>query len=183
VLILFRLISCEPDYKFTVGGRVLRVVKNTYMAVFIGVLVGIAMPLHAQDAAETDASAALNQKVHVTAYIGMKLDELIARLGPPESVYAGRGQEPWQDDVVFVYSEGDFFIFRDRVWQMGLRSAYGVSVGDTKPAAALALGEDATDHGDYFLLPLPPVGWPLTLRVHLNSAARVSAIYIYRPDL
>jgi hypothetical protein len=155
--------------------------------VLIGVLlVGIALPLMPQEAPRAEADAAaqnIPEKVHITAYIGMKLDELVARLGLPRSVYASRGQEPWQDDVVFVYAEGDFFIFRDRVWQLGLTSAYGVSVGDPKPAVALALGEDAADLGDYFLFPLPPVGWPLTLRVHLNGAGRVSAIYIYRPDL
>jgi len=123
------------------------------------------------------------ESVHVTAYIGMKIDELVARLGLPRSVYASRGQEPWQDDVVFVYNEGEFFFFRDRVWQLALRSAYGVTMGDPKPAVALALGDEALDQGDYFLFPLPPVGWPLMLRVHLNTTGRVSGIYIYRPDL
>ena len=142
------------------------------------------MPVWPQE--DTDSGGAAGQgrpeAVKESAYIGMKLDELIARYGPPRSVYASRGLELWQDDVVFVYDAGDFYIFRDRVWQAGLRSACGVSVGDSKPAVALTLGKEAADQGDYILFPLPPAGWPLALRVNFNAAGRVTAIYIYRPD-
>jgi hypothetical protein len=142
------------------------------------------MPVWSQE--DTDSGGATGQAlpeaVKEAAYIGMKLDELIVRYGPPRSVYASRGLELWQDDVVFVYGEGDFYIFRDRVWQAGLRSACGVSVGDFKPAVVLTLGGEAADEGDYILFPLPPAGWPLMLRVNFNAAGRVAAIYIYRPD-
>jgi hypothetical protein len=114
--------------------------------------------------------------------VGLKLADLVARFGPPQSVYAARGQEPWQDDVVFTYSEGDFYIFKDRVWQVGLKSARNVSVGDPRQAVLLALGEGALDQGDHVLLPLPDNGWQLMLRVNLNASGRVSAIFIYRPD-
>ena len=156
---------------------------------FVCVLaLGVVMPARPQeDTADSGRNAGaagqgLPEAVKESAYIGMKLDELIARYGPPRSVYAGRGQELWQDDVVFVYDQGDFYIFRDRVWQAGLKSAYGVSVGDFKPAVALILGDKAADQGDYILFPLPPAGWPLMLRVNFNAAGRVAAIYIYRPD-
>jgi hypothetical protein len=112
----------------------------------------------------------------------MKLADLVARFGPPQSVYAARGQEPWQDDVVFTYSEGDFYLFKDRVWQVGLKSAYSISLGDPKQAVLLALGERALDQGTHVLLPLPDNGWQLVLRVNVNPAGRVSAIFIYRPD-
>jgi hypothetical protein len=114
--------------------------------------------------------------------VGMKLAELITRFGPPQSVYAARGQEPWQDDVVFTYGAGDFYVVKDRVWQVGLKSAYSVSLGDPRQAVLLALGEGALDQGDHVLLPLPDNGWQLMLRVNLNPAGRVSAIFIYRPD-
>jgi len=143
----------------------------------------------AQEAgANTGGQPARTETENVTAYtaevayIGMKLDELITRFGVPQAVYASRGQELWQDDVVFAYSHGDFYIFKDRVWQLGLRSAQGISINDSKPAVVLTLGEAATDHGDYVLLPLPPTGWPLMLRVNFNSSGRVAAIFIYRPD-
>jgi uncharacterized SAM-binding protein YcdF (DUF218 family) len=117
-----------------------------------------------------------------SSLVGLRLEELVARFGLPQTVYASRGQEPWQDDVVFVYKEGDFYIYKDRVWQAGLKSAYGVSLGDSKPAVLLMLGEEAADQGDYILVPLPSGGWPLMLRVNLNASGRVSAIFIFRPD-
>jgi hypothetical protein len=115
-------------------------------------------------------------------YIGMKLEELIGRFGIPQSVYSARGLESWQDDVVFTYSEGDFYIFKDRVWQASVKSAMGVSVGEPKQAALLALGEGAADLGGHILLPLPDSGWPLALRINLNPSGKVSSIFIYRPD-
>ena len=115
-------------------------------------------------------------------YVGMKLEELLGKFGTPQSVYAARGQEPWQDDVVFTYSEGDFYVFKDRVWQVSVKTACGVSVGEPKQAALLALGEEAADLGDHLFLPLPDSGWPLALRVNLNTSGKVSAIFIYRPD-
>ena len=116
------------------------------------------------------------------SYVGMKLDELIGRFGAPEAVYAARGIEQWQDDVVFRYSEGDFYIFGDRVWQVKLPSVYGISTGDPKAAVSLVLGNQAEDNGDHMLLPLRDQSWPLMMRINFNNAFVVNAIYIYRPD-
>ena len=116
------------------------------------------------------------------SFIGLRVDELVSRFGPPREVYASRGQEPWQDDVVFIYSDGEFYIYKERVWQAALKSARGISVGDTKPAVILSLGEGVVDQGEYILFSLPSVGWPMMLRVNFNSAGRVSAIFVYRSD-
>jgi len=134
--------------------------------------------LYSQETGETPLAA---DSPSVSAYIGMKIDELIAHIGPPQSVLVSRGQEVWQDDVVFVYEHGEFYIFKDRVWQLGLKSAYGISVGDFKPTVILTLGDNIADHGDHILFPLPPAGWPLMLGIFFNTNGRVSAIYIYRP--
>ncbi len=91
-----------------------------------------------------------------SALIGLKLDELAARFGLPQT--------------------------KDRVWQVSLKTAGGIALGDPKAAVTLTLGETAEDNGAYILFPLPPVGWPLTLRVNFNPAGSVSAIFIYRPD-
>lgn len=118
------------------------------------------------------------------SFLGMGLAELIGSLGPPEAVYALRGNEDWQDDVVFVYNEGDFYIFRDRVWQVAVKSVYGLALGDTKAAALMilpAVGEGLQDRGDYALLALPGGSWQRMLRVNF-SGGRVSAIFIYRSD-
>jgi hypothetical protein len=118
------------------------------------------------------------------ALVGMRLEDLIGRFGPPQAVYALRGPEEWQDDVVFVYSEGDFYVAKDRVWQVGLKSVYSLKLGDPRAAALLVLGEEAQDRGDYALRPFTggSGAWPLTLRVNFNGAGLVSAIFIYRPD-
>jgi hypothetical protein len=116
------------------------------------------------------------------SFIGMRLAEVIERFGPPETVSTVRGGEVWQDDVVFQYIEADLYIFRDRVWQVKLMSAFGVSIKDPKAVALLVLGNEVQDMGDHLLLSLPARGWPLTLRVNFSNAGIVSAIYIYRPD-
>ena len=137
-------------------------------------LLFVAFPLLSQEqAVKTDERLSL---------VGMRLAELIERYGPPKTVYAARGNELWQDDVVFRYDKEDFFIFGDRVWQVRVASAYGVSVNDPKQAALLALGDKAQNMGDYLLMQLSGGDWQLTLRVNFNNAGLVSAIYIYRPD-
>jgi len=117
----------------------------------------------------------------IASNIGLRLEELFLRFGAPVAVHAVRGDEDWQDDVVFVYSEWDFYIYRDRVWQIGLKSGYGVKIGDTKAAAVLAFADKALDKGDYLLYPITGGTLPLSLRVNLNSG-RISGIFVYRTD-
>ncbi|MCL2761719.1 MAG: hypothetical protein FWD36_00740 [Treponema sp.] len=115
------------------------------------------------------------------SFIGMRLHELISRFGVPQSVFASRGGNHWQDDVVFVYNEGDFYIYRDRVWQVGVKSLLNMKIGDAKAVALLVLGEDARDMGDYLLYPISDNAWPISLRVNFN-AGKITAIFIYRTD-
>jgi len=118
------------------------------------------------------------------ALVGLRLDELVARFGVPRAVHAVRGAEEWQDDVVFVYPQGDFYIHRDRVWQVGFNAVYGMRVGDPSAVAYLVLGDAAQDHGDFIVYPLrspPGTGWPLAMRVNFD-ADRISAIFVYRTD-
>jgi len=113
--------------------------------------------------------------------VGMKLDELIRRFGPPQAVHAARGNEHWQDDVVFVYSEGKFYLYRDRVWQVEIGAISGMRVGDAKGVALLILGESAQDKGDYVEYAIPGGAWPLSLRINVN-AGKIATIFIFRPD-
>jgi len=122
-----------------------------------------------------------NRNDEIISIIGLKLEDLFLLYGVPNSVHAARGNEHWQDDVVFVYNEWDFYIFRDRVWQIGLKSGYGIKVGDPKAAALLALGDKTKDEGDYLLYPLTGGSWPLSLRVNFN-AGKISGIFVYRTD-
>jgi hypothetical protein len=117
----------------------------------------------------------------IISNIGLKLEDLFLRYGVPNTVHSARGNEHWQDDVVFVYNEWDFYIYRDRVWQIGLKSGYGIKIGDAKAAALLALADKAKDEGDYLLYPLTGGAWPMSLRVNFN-AGKISGIFVYRTD-
>ena len=116
-------------------------------------------------------------------YIGLTLTDLIGRLGIPASVHAVRGIEEWQDDVVFVYSEGNFYIFNDRIWQIELKSAYLIRSGDPASAVYLLFGEDNPGGQDYAIFPLRGYAWPLAIRFNFDSAGKTGMIFIYRSDL
>ncbi|MDR3304013.1 MAG: hypothetical protein LBS86_06340 [Treponema sp.] len=116
-----------------------------------------------------------------SSFIGLTLIELIGRFGVPTSVYAARGMEMWQDDVVFMYEAGDFYVYKDHVWQVSLKSAYGIRLGDSRAAVTRALRWPTQSYGDSTLCVLSGLAWPLTLRIDYVNAA-VSAIRIYRSD-
>ena len=128
------------------------------------------------------AAVSLGAQEDPAEIVGLTLMSVYARYGIPESVYAVRGAEEWQDDVVFVYQDWDLYIFRDRVWQGGLKSALGISLGDSAGMAFLMLGEGVQTFDGYLLYSLPPRSWPLQLRLDLDGTGRVTAIYIYRSD-
>ncbi|MCL2243518.1 MAG: hypothetical protein FWC03_03505 [Treponema sp.] len=141
--------------------------------ILFSLLLLLSLPILAQG--QTDGSGAF-------FFVGMKLEEVFERFGAPIAVYAARGIEVWQDDVIFQYSVGDFYIFGDRVWQVRLPAAYGISAGDPKAAVLLVLGNAAEDMDDHVLIPLTGQDWPLVMRINFNKTYAVSAIYVYRPD-
>jgi hypothetical protein len=114
--------------------------------------------------------------------IGLTLEGMISRFGIPQAVYALRGLEEWQDDVVFVYDQGDFYVYKDRIWQLGVNAAYNIKIGDPRGTAFLVLGEGIQHFEDHIVLPLPGRAWPLALRVNFDDSGLVSAIFVYRPD-
>ena len=114
--------------------------------------------------------------------IGLSLEGLYSRFGVPQAVRSARGEEEWQDDVVLVYPQGDFYVYRDRVWQLGLSSARGIRLGDSREAVILALGEDALEGDGYFILPIRDRSWPMALRVNLGASSGVAGIFVYRSD-
>ena len=115
--------------------------------------------------------------------IGLSLTELIRQFGIPVSVFPVRGFEDWQDDVVFVYDEIDFYVFRDHVWQLGLKSIYRIRRGDPVAAVYLSLGEPAFRGEDFALYALKNYSWPVELRFNFDSSGIVTMIYIYRSDM
>jgi hypothetical protein len=119
--------------------------------------------------------------IDAVSLIGMDISELVENFGAPDAVYASRGIEPWQDDVVFEYSGVDFYIYKDKVWQLSLDAGYGISKGDPRAAVLLVLGEAAQDNEKYILGRLRDTSWPVEWRFNIENG-RVSAIYLYRMD-
>jgi len=116
------------------------------------------------------------------AFIGMTLEELIDNYGPPRAVSAARGIELWQDDVVFHYTGVDFFIFRDRVWQVRFNTTHEVSIGERKAIVVLKLGDLAEDKEDHLIIEISSGNWPLILRINFSNTEQVNAIFLYRTD-
>ena len=132
--------------------------------------------------AQTGGNPPIASLDNPASLIGLTLEEVLTLFGVPRSVYAVRGYEEWQDDVVFVYEAGDFYVFKDRVWQIGLKSAYSVSVGDRREALALTLGETARHFDSYAVYAFNDYSWPILMRCNFDQANKVSAIFIYRSD-
>jgi hypothetical protein len=117
------------------------------------------------------------------ALIGLTLEELFSLKGVPQSVYAIRGAEAWQDDAALVYADCDCYILVDRVWQVSVKATLGIKTGDTRTAVSTMLGESRQDFEMCILFQLPSKVWPLTLRVNFDKAGKVQTIFIYRPDV
>ena len=118
-----------------------------------------------------------------SSYIGRTLDELIRLFGPPRSVHPVRGMEEWQDDVIFVYNEVEFYIYRDRVWQAGLKAARGFKEGDTLEKVSATLGSKAQRRGDSLFLSIDEASCPMMLRCDFDKDGRLKVLFIYRTDL
>jgi hypothetical protein len=117
-----------------------------------------------------------------SVFIGFSLRELVEILGPPERVYAVRGTETWQDDVVFAYRDREFYFYRDRIWQIGLRNAFGVSAGEKRDVIPLIMGDDTVAAADHSLVLLRGRAWPLSVRFNIDGRGLIASIFIYRSD-
>lgn len=117
--------------------------------------------------------------------LGMPLQEVFDTCGVPSEVFPLRGEEPWQDDVVFRYAaDYSLFIFRDRVWQVRVwesGSLAGVALGASRAEVLDILGEPAGEVDGSLVFSLPSKDYPVRLRVIFNDDL-VSDIYLYRAD-
>lgn len=119
--------------------------------------------------------------------LGLSLPEAFVSLGVPASVSAFRGEEAWQDDVIFSYAAGySLFWFGDRLWQIRLQSgyagsAYGIFLGDQDDKVYSLLGTPFYTSEDSLVYRLPYRGFPVRLRLVL-AEGRVQDMYLYRAD-
>jgi len=149
-------------------------------ALFVLFFLCILPHLHPQSQENQDETD--NAVVCESSFVGLTMNELISSFGVPRTVYSARGLEEWQDDVVFAYGQGDFYIYRDRVWQLGLQAFRGINTGDPRGVVSLVLGTNAETRGDSIFYPINDRPWPLMLRYDFDTAGRVRAIFIYRTD-
>lgn len=120
--------------------------------------------------------------------LGMNLAEAFMRCGAPASVGAVRGEEAWQDDVVFSYSAGfALYWFGSRLWQIHFEKAYegsvyGLFIGDKSDKLLSTLGTPYFQNEGGLVYRRPFKSYPVRLRVVLNKDGRISDFYLYRAD-
>lgn len=115
--------------------------------------------------------------------VGASLRDLITLFGAPLSVHVTRGPNVWQDDVVFAYGDWEFYVYRDRVWQISLKAAYGIKLGERREVIPLILGSGVQIYESFTVYSYSNRSWPITLRFNTDQYGLVSAIFIYRTDL
>jgi hypothetical protein len=122
-----------------------------------------------------------------SSLLGMSLAEAFETFGLPRQVSPVRGEEPWQDDVVFEYENGlSLFWYRDRVWQVrfgpGFRGSFSRFImGSSRQDVLSALGEPLHREDDWFLYHFAGQGYPLRLRLFFGEEGLEDA-YLYRGD-
>lgn len=121
-------------------------------------------------------------EIDPASYVGFTLEMINDRLGMPVSVYAVRGDEAWQDDVVFMYPDIELYIFKDRVWQISPASAYNMEIGDSIEQVKSIMGEPLVATEQFLLYRLPSQAWPVMFRINLNQEKKAASFYIYRAD-
>jgi hypothetical protein len=122
-----------------------------------------------------------------TALIGMDPAQLFAVLGAPSQIFAWRGEEPGEDDIVFFYPDFRYvFWFQSRVWQLRFDRRYagtvlGFAIGmDRAEAQARGEGKLLDSGGSlYFVLDTGP--YPVRVRLAMADD-RIVDIYVYRGD-
>jgi hypothetical protein len=122
------------------------------------------------------------------ALIGLTLEEAYQSLGVPGEVYALRGTEPEQDDVVFYYpSHLYLFWFENRVWQVRLDRRFSgqvftFSMGASRQQVIAALGRPILEFPDSLVFHIGDRGYPLQARLYFDDSGLVD-LYCFRGDL
>jgi hypothetical protein len=138
--------------------------------------------------AASSAQAQDVQSLDLPALVGLTLAEALERFGAPAEVSAVRGEEAWQDDVVFFYPQHLYlFWYQNRVWQVRLDALYeggflGLAMGASRSAVRQALGAPMKELEDSVVYQLEERGYPVRLRLYFEEE-RLVDLYCYRGDL
>lgn len=172
------------------------------LAAFVAALAGGPLAA-AEDAAAENAAASLAAAAttleDAAGLIGLGPAEALRSLGAPSEVFAHRGEEGWQDDVVFYYPGGLYlFWYQSRIWQVRADARFtgsflGLRMGWAREQVVAAVARPFRELDDslVFFLPdaslLPGSGgrnlgtYPLRLRAFFRDA-KLSDLYFYRGD-
>ncbi len=128
------------------------------------------------------------QPLDLPAVVGLTLAEALERFGAPAEVSAVRGEESWQDDVVFFYPQHLYlFWYQNRVWQVRLDALYqgvflGLAMGASRSAVTQTLGAPMKELPDSLVYQLEERGYPVRLRLYFEEE-RLVDLYCFRADL
>ena len=134
--------------------------------------------VHPETAVQSSGSGGME----AAAGVGLTLSQVLETFGAPDSVFAVRGPEEWQDDVVFRYKGLELYLFRDRVWQARSDTAQGLRSGDSRENVLALLGEPLLRLDSSFVYQLGGRTWPLRLRVRFDQRGSIADLYLYRAD-
>jgi hypothetical protein len=145
----------------------------------------------AQPTPATPASVAQSSPAYLpddsASFLGLGLSSALERCGTPASVGVLRGEEAWQDDVVFSYAAGySLFWVGNKLWQIRFGkgysgSVYGLFIGDKPEKIYSILGTPYYQGDGGLVYRLPYRSYPVRLRLVLTNGA-VSDFYLYRAD-
>lgn len=119
--------------------------------------------------------------------LGMVLFQVFEQYGMPLRMYVQRGDEPWQDDIVFFYNDFSYIYWNnDRVWQVRfdhrhLDPIFGVRMGQDLASVRTILGEPVFQAEDELLYRLAERGFPIRLRLLFGEQGLEDA-YVYRSE-
>jgi hypothetical protein len=158
--------------------------------IFVCIYIVYTPPVFADDAPEAageDKSTFYEWFKGACLLLGTTLEEAFQSFGAPLRVGSTRGEESWQDDVVFEYDDGlSLFWYKDRVWQLrfgpGFRAVFSdIGMGCAREEIIAVLGKPFYDEDDWILYHFAGQGYPVRLRLFFGEKG-LEDIYIYRGD-
>ena len=124
---------------------------------------------------------------NISSLLGATLEDAFQSFGIPVRVSSARGDEAWQDDVVFEYEEGfSLFWYKDRVWQLRFGPGFTVKsrdagMGSSRGEIVALLGKPFHAEDDWVIYHFAGNGYPLRIRLFFGEGG-LEDIYIYRSD-
>ena len=128
------------------------------------------------------------ETLDLSALIGLTLEEVHQRLGAPAEVYALRGAEPEQDDVVFYYpSHLYLFWFENRVWQVRVDRrfsgrVFSLPLGTSRQKVIETMGRPILEFPDSLVFHIEDRGYPVQARLYFDEDG-LADVYCFRGDL